>query len=543
MSYLEKILPAVEKRLEAAERTQRYRHDPVLWAKDILDVDLWSMQQSVAHSVRDNRNTAVAAAHGVGKSFLGSVLMCWWIDTHPLDEVFVASTAPFQSQISAILWKGCRVFWSLAKRRYEDGLIDHRLPGYITSQNEWKTDDGIIIGQGRKPPDNQEDSGYQGLHAVYLLAIGDEAAGLSAGMVDALGNITTGQHNRLLLIANPTDPTSAMAKLWKTKNPAWNLMHISAFDSPKITGEDFPAERMTALTGMEYIDEKRADWGEDDPRYISRVTGQWAFDAGNNLFTEIDIARAANCVVVPDPNAKPRHGWDVARSGKDATVGYESIEGEVWETDPDTGEPTKPTGRKGLRVRLIDSWTKAPLTGSDPNNPSSANRVNEYAIGAGCEFIAVDATGLGGGLVDGLRDLDFGRGKYLVFEYWASGASTDRRSYTNARAEHYFALKSAAYAGEIDLDPEDNHMLDELRGIAYEYDSRGAKKIESKDDMKKRGVKSPDFADAVIYASFDIQPIVDAANGLKPGEVEYQSPREIIADITMERRSRSPRMV
>jgi len=525
--------------LEMRAKRSQYVNDPIAWAKDMLDVDLWSMQRKVAESVRDNRNTAVAAGHGVGKSHLASVLMCWWVDVHPLDEVFVASTAPFQSQISAILWKGMRVFHATARRRYEAGLIDHPLPGYITSQNEWKTDDGIIIGQGRKPPDNQEDSGYQGLHATYLLAIGDEAAGLSAGMIDALGNITTGEHNRLLLIANPTDPTSAMAKLWKTKNPAWNLMHISVLDSPKITGEDFPEEKMSALSGWEYVHEKQADWGENDPRYISRVTGQWAFDAGNTVFADTDLARAANCVVIPDPDAKPRHGWDIARSIRgDYTVGYRAIEGEVWETD-ETGRPVEPTGRRGLQLRFVDKWQGAPLVGQDPENPGSATRIDEHALGEGAYFVAIDSSGLGSGVVDGLRELGFGKGKYPVFEYYGSGPATDRRSFTNQRAQHYFAMKDQMFKGELDIDPEDETLLDELRGIVYEYDDRGAKKIESKDSMRRHGKKSPDFADAAIYASFDITPLTEGPTaGLKPGDTVVESARRIAREVTLERRAR-----
>lgn len=529
------VLAALERR---AKRSQ-YVNDPVTWAKDILDVELWSKQREVAYSVRDNRNTAVAAAHGVGKSFLASVLICWWIDTHPLEETFVATTAPFQSQISAIIWRGCRQMWALAKRRHEQGYIDHPLPGYITSQNEWKTDDGIIVGQGRKPPDNQEDSGYQGLHATYLLAIGDEAAGLSAGMVDALGNITTGEHNRLLLIANPTDPTSAMAKLWQTRNPSWNLMHISAFDSPKITGEDFPAERMTALTGLDYIEEKRNDWGENDPRYIARVTGQWAFDAGNTVFNDADLAAAANTLVVPDPAARPRQGWDIARAENgDYTVGYESIEGDVWTTD-ESGKPLERTGKRGLRVRFIDKWIGAPLVGHNPDNPGSATRIDEHMLGSGAWLAAVDASGMGGGAIDGLRELGFGAGKYQVFEYYGSGPTTDRRAFTNQRAQHYFALKDMMRRGEIDLDPEDETLLDELRGIVYEYDDKGAKKIESKDSMKRHGKKSPDFADAVIYATFDMTPILQGtAAGLAVGDTKIEPARNVAREITMERRAR-----
>src|SRR5690606_35116002 len=163
-------------------------------------------------------------------------------------------------------------------------------------------------------------------------------------------------------------------------------------------------------------------------------------EAGNTVFTEADLAKAANTVVRPYPDAKPRDGWDIARSGKDHTVGYRSLRGEVWTTD-DKGEPLEPTGREGLHVRRIDSWSKAPLVGHDPETLGSATRIDQHALGSGTDLVVVDATGMGAGVVDGLRELGFGKAKYQVLEYYASGASTDRRSYINARAEHYFALK------------------------------------------------------------------------------------------------------
>ncbi|MFT4260351.1 hypothetical protein [Microbacterium sp.] len=518
--------------------TQRSRHT----ARTVVSVEFIERRKGRCIEV-DSPSHLYLGGSGLiptHNSHVAAILMCWWIDVHPLDEVFVASTAPFQAQISAILWKQVRVFHALANRRFAQGLIDHPLPGYITSQNEWKTDDGIIIGQGRKPPDGETDSGFQGLHATYLLAIGDEAAGLGAQLIDGLTNITTGEHNRMLLIANPTDPSSAMAKLWKTKDSAWNLMHISVFDSPKITGEDFPADRMTAITGWDYINERKTEWGESDPRYISRVTGQWAFDAGNSVFADTDLARAANCVVIPDPDAKPRQGWDIARSAKgDYTVGYTAIEGEVWETDPQTGNPVRGTGQRGLQVRLIDKWQGAPLVGADPDNPGSATRIDRHALGEGAWLVAIDSAGLGSGVIDGLRDLGFGRGKYQVFEYYGSGPTTDRRAFTNQRAQHYFALKDMMFAGMIDLDAEDETVMDELRGILYEYDSKGAKKIESKDDMKRKGKKSPDFADAVIYASFDMSPFLEGETvGMKPGDGKVVPARDIAREVTAERRAR-----
>src|SRR5690606_13074955 len=128
--------------------------------------------------------------------------------------------------------------------------------------------------------------------------------------------------------------------------------------------------------------------------------------------------------------------------------GYRAIEGEVWETD-ETGRPVEPTGRRGLQLRFVDKWQGAPLVGQDPENPGSATRIDEHALGEGAYFVAIDSSGLGSGVVDGLRELGFGKGKYPVFEYYGSGPATDRRSFTNQRAQHYFAMKDQMFKGEL----------------------------------------------------------------------------------------------
>jgi hypothetical protein len=496
------------------QRAQSWQTDPVLWAQDYLGVRLWSRQKDILYSIRDNRNTAVAAGHGVGKSFVAAIAMAWWVDVHPPTETFVASTAPFQDQITAILWNNLRGLYLISQQRYKDGLVDHPLPGYVTGDNKIKLDNGIMLGQGRKPPDSKTDSGYQGLHAKYLLAIGDEAAGLNQDMISALGNIATGSDNRVLLIANPTDPNSAMAEIWKKNLSDWKTMHISVLDAPTIKPDpDFPLENIGGMSGLDYVAQMEARWGEQDPHYITRVLGQWAFEAGNNVFSEAEIARGVNCHVEPDPNPIIQFGCDIARMGPDSTYVYEYIEGDVWATDPETGKPTEPTGQRGGILRFVESWNKAPLVSSDPANYGTAERIHSQALARGASIVAVDASGLGGGAIDGLTNLG---GTYAVVEVYGSAPSTDKRAYLNVRAEQYFEIKRMLHAGVLDLDPKDTELLDELRGIVFEFTTSGAVKMESKDDMKKRGAKSPDRADAAWYATYNV---IEAVFGPQAGEV------------------------
>lgn len=527
MTSVDGFLPLVKEKWERHSKASAYREDPVLWMKEVAGFTPWRAQREIAYSVRDNRATAVAAAHSVGKTFLTGYLACWWIDVHPVDEVFIASTAPSQDQVS-LLWDVIRLAYAQIQDRYEKGLIDHALPGYITGDNIWKLKDGRKIGQGRKPPDNKSDVAFQGRHAPYLLAIADEAVGVPAGFIEALGNIATGVNNRQLLIANPTDPTCYMAKIWKDNNPEWVRMHISVFDSPTMVPEEgFDAQKMIdgGAAGPEYVKQKLQEYGgEDDPRYISRVTGQWAFDAGNNLFTEEELAKGRNCYVLPDPARRPMMGLDIARKGKDASVLYRAEWGEVWETDPETNKPVKPSGRTGLKLRRVDSWKNAPLTGGKADNPGTTERAHEYMLAEGAEFLKYDASGMGQAIMDGLavlNDYQQNRHGYIWFEvYGQSTRGVDRRQYENARAEQYFNLKNMLYAGTLDISHEDEELQEDLRGVVFEYATQGRIKIESKDDMKRRGVKSPDFADAAWYACYDVTPLLDPLMNAKHVELE-----------------------
>lgn len=450
-------------------------------------------------------------------SFVAGIISAWWVDVHPIDEVFLASTAPSMDQVN-ILWDNIRRVHTLAAQRYEQGLVDHPLPGNITGDNKWKLADGTIIGQGRKPPDAKSDVAFQGRHATYLLAIGDEAVGISAGFLEALGNIATGEFNRQLLLANPTDPGSAMAKIWEKEMPTWARMHISVFDSPRITNEPgFDISLAPALSGMEYVQQALETFGsEDDPRYIARVKGEWAFDAGNTVFTAEELAKAKNTVVLPERNGIVEFGVDIARMGADSSIVYEARRGDVWTTD-ENGDADERTGRQGIKIRRLAKWQKAPLVGTNPANPGSAQRVDALAEEKGASVLKIDAAGIGSGVIDGL--IEIGNPAYEVVEIFGGAATTDPRAYVNMRAEQFFEMKKWMSRGDVDLDPEDEELFGELQNIQYEMNDKSVIKIESKETMRKKGRKSPDHADACWYAFYDAFPFLEnPANALNSGD-------------------------
>lgn len=438
-------------------------------------------------------------------SLLAAVLIAWWIDVHPLGSAYFFTTAPSNAQVTAVIGRELRNLLTLSRQRYKDKLIDHPLPGRIISPNTWKTDEGDELGAGRKPPDYTTEDTVQGLHGKYLLAVGDEACGLSESMIDSLSNITSNDNSRRLLIGNPTNPASHFAKIFKENTGAWSLHTISVMDSPNFTDEknSMDEEALEKLTGPSYVEDKKKEYGEDSARYRARILGEFAFDIGDTLIDEPTVAVAVDTEIIPSVETRPVLGVDVARFGDDLSVVYSMHDGQL---------------------RYVDSWEKAPTT-------ETANRVHRLALELGVSEVRVDAVGIGGGVVDQLVQLS--QDRYVVIEMIGGGASPDKRQWYNARAFWWDRMRDMMRNGAIDMDPDDSRLSEELLMVEYKFANNGALLIESKDDMRKRKVKSPDFADAAIYASADLSAIVaQADNPLVVGErVSYDlydfTPREV----------------
>lgn len=573
MSYLSDILPYVSEGLENERRKSRYANDPVLWARDMLGVELWWKQQEVAYAIArgDKKSVAVKAGHGVGKSFLSAVLSVWWIDTHPLGTAFVATTAPSAAQVHAILWQEIRRLWTVSQKRHKEyrekmargmdtgNLPDHAVPGYIRGDDSWVTDQGgVLLGQGRKPPDHASDA-FQGIHRQYVLAIGDEAVGLSEGMIDSLSNITTNDTSRRLLIANPTNPNSRLGYIFsgninpqtgETYGAAWSLHSISVLDSPNFHGggkcechTDEPLgmgmskEALESLSGPSYVEEKRLEYGEDSPRFKSRVLGEFAFDEGNALFDELTLAHGMDAQVFVDPfDTHVALGVDVAYSATgDSTFVYKAETGFAYTLDSETSTPTTVSDVPALRLRRVDEFRGLPFRDRIERDGSvtvgQSTLIHQHALELGAKEIRVDASGLGIGLVEALVELSEHHTKYAVISILGGNPSPDSKKWQNVRAFQMQSMQKRMESGLIDIDREDGLLVEQLGDIMYELvEPHDSVKIESKRSMRKRGVKSPDAADASWYACADLTATLDALTGPEKGSLVMEDPWEIVAD-------------
>lgn len=454
MSLLDTLNPAdaaaVRKQLDAMQPSP-WVTDPAGWCADKGD-HLWSAQNRICRSVVDNPRTAVQSCHGIGKSFISARLALWWIDSHPAGSAIVVTSAPTYAQVHAILWEEIRK----GHRRAD-------IAGHILKSDEWQLDNGDIVGFGRKPADHDED-GFQGIHRRFVLVILDEACGIPKTLFTGAEAIITNADCRMLAIGNPTDPGTEFGAVCQPGS-GWNVIEVSAFDTPNFTGETIPDNLASLLISPDWVDDKRRRWGEDNPLWTSRVLGKFPDASENTLIHPAWITAAQDRELTgTEPSTL---GVDVARFGPDSTV---------------------IAHRRGPKVRIIDTLAQSATT-------TTAGHVARLQTDRGYPVAHVDGVGLGGGVVDILAESG------MPVEDLQSGAgATDPSRFKNARAEWYWGLRTLFQDGRIDIDPADDELAAQLAAIRYDLDSHGRIVIESKDDMKARGMHSPDRADALMFA-------------------------------------------
>jgi hypothetical protein len=155
----------------------------------------------------------------------------------------------------------------------------------------------------------------------------------------------------------------------------------------------------------------------------------------------------------------------------------------------------------GPVARVSGTYSKQATTETTGKVIVHAREVHEETHGF-LDEIRVDGVGVGGGVVDQLAESEEAAvAGWSIVDMQAGAGALDPRRYANARPEWFWALRERFQDGDIDIDPDDDDMAAQLGSIKYKHTSRGQVLIESKDDMKKRGLPSPDRADALMLAN------------------------------------------
>lgn len=531
------------KKMAQDARKDRYKYDPVLWAEEELGVILWSKQKEILRSIAENKRTAVKSCHSIGKTFTSAIAASWWVSTR-LDST-VQSTAPTYQQVHGQLWEEIRKMHNRANLRGRVTLGDQWLVPPLVNTGRGKE---VIAGEGKKPADTNI-HGFHGIHRPDgVLALLDEGCGIHESIFTGAEAITTARIDRQLTTGNPDDPNTEFGRIFEQGDDDWNLLTVSAYDTPNFPRKDgtFEADelreyakqldkdtervaRVNELHGTllatphanmvedmlshmpdpEWVESRRRDWGEDSPRFQSKVLAQFPKTSIDSLYTGADIERGRNNIIETSPTAFRVLAVDVARYGADKTVVALNIEGDV---------------------RIVGAYNTM-------DTMEVAAQVHKLALDLHVDQVRVDGVGVGGGVVDRLialcRAVD---SPYVVVEMTASSSPPDRTLHRNARAYWYDTLKYQLRNSLVSI-PTDKAIVDsddevikdateyardlikELGTIKYSYPN-GVMQIESKEDIRKRGDKSPDFVDAVVMACAPINNIVsDPLSVYRPGQI------------------------
>ena len=442
----------------AADLMGRSRDDPEFFFKEVLGWTPWAKQTEIARAVAEAvrgegpRRVAVRSGNGVGKTALAARLMLWALRCHP--SSVVVTTAPTQRQVTELLWREARSAYYRA-----------RVPlGGVFYEGQPRWDLGprrYAIGVS---PEHTRPEGFQGFHADLIVFLVDEASGIPPAHWEAIKGSLLAGNAAVLAIGNPTRLEGEFHDAFHGQAALWRRLHISAFDTPNLTGGDVPG-----LVTPAAVAEAERDWGEDSPLYQIRVLGEFPSAASHQLIRYEWIERAAEA---PAAGGGFALGVDVARSGEDETAAVLL---------------------EGNRLTRLQRWLGQDTMRTVAEIKGIVDELGEVAV-------AVDDGGVGGGVVDRLRELDV---RVYAVKF---GASPDGRSsvhFKNKLAEMYWRLRERLEAGALCLPrgaalTAGGKLAMQLAQIEWEVESDRVIRVH------KRGLAghapSPDVADALALA-------------------------------------------
>lgn len=455
-------------------RWARYRNDPVAFVTEGLGEGVWSKQIEILQSVRDHKRTAVPACHAPGKSHIAARAIAWWITVHAPETVRVVTTATTFRQVRGILWPHLRRLHAA-----------HNLPGEVLT-TEWKIDD-ILVADGFSPADHNE-TAVQGIHAENLLVVVDEAGGISPIIGNAIEALMTGGHTRLLLLGNP--PTDSINSWFERacNSDLYNVIPIDAYSTPNFTGEPV-GDWAKNLVDHSWVNDVVREFGEESPFVQARVHARFPRTT-TNVTLPIDWLESA---VVPEPNPEGpiRLGVDVAADGGDEFV--------IAQAD-------------GLCAHIVHTSSHndsaVAVAGTVLNVIHKAQE--EHARRGIDERVRVkiDSIGVGWGVASLLEEWQReNRHAAEIIPVNVAERAYDNTKFANQRAEMWWNLRTlvqpdAEGRQEVTL-AVDRKTIAQLTAPTYRANSSGRLQIESKQDMKRRGVTSPDRAEALLLALFE----------------------------------------
>lgn len=420
---------------------EAYRDDPVAFVEEVLKAKPLPWQKDLLQSIaRGERRISVRAGHGVGKSTVCSWALLWHMMTRFPQKAVV--TAPTAGQLFDALFAELK-HWA---NRLPDALRE--LLDVYTDRIAFKgAPESSFISARTSSAERPE--ALAGVHSEHVLLICDEASAIPEPVFESAAGSMSGHTATTVLISNPTRNSGLFFRTHHQLSSEWKTMHVSCVENP--------------LVSTDFVRQISSTYGEASNAYRVRVLGEFALRDDDSLIPAELVDAAMVRDIVADPKEPIVYGIDVARFGDDRTVICK---------------------RQGNVVVGFKHWSGEDLMGT-------VGRIVHEASMDKPEEILVDTIGLGSGVADRLRELGHNVRDVNVSESVAMNQSAAR-----LRDELWLATKTWLDTRAVKL-PKDDDLRQELIGPSYSFTSNGKVKVEGKSDMKRRGMRSPDLADAL----------------------------------------------
>lgn len=424
----------------------KYGRDWVALVREVLGGDPDEKQEEILRAVcRGERRIAIRSGHGVGKT----TVLAWCVICHILTRFpqKTVCTAPTSSQLFDALASEVKAWMKKLPLALQD-LLEIQV-----DQIRLKAapEESFIAFRTSKP---ETPEAMAGVHSANVLLVPDEASGIPDPVFESAAGSMSGENATTLLAGNPVRTSGLFFDAFHKLRDKWLTFHISCVGHPRISPD--------------FIDDMKRRYTEDSNAYRVRVLGE--FPTGDDdTVIPFQLVEASLKRDVTPIHVRPIWGVDAARFGNDASALCKRKGNALAE---------KTEIRKGYDTMQVVGWVKGQWDVTLPSDRPSE--------------IIVDSIGIGAGVCDRLAELGLPARGVNVSE---SAAMSEQ--YINLRAELWF--KGAEWFGKKDCNLlGDEALAGELVQPRFKYASNGKRQVESKDDMKKRGVASPNRADAFL---------------------------------------------
>ena len=454
------VRPTGKLRDKFAELNGVYADDPAAFVRDVWGewlvrgggIQPWQ-DEFLKAVARGDRKISVRSGHKVGKTAACSWVAIWHIlFRFPQKTLFTAPAGPQLDDVllpELMMWiERLPPAYRACLECFSDRVELKKAPAssFISAKTSTK----------------ERPQAMAGMHSDNMLIICDEASEIHDEVFEAISGSMATEEARQILISNPTRLSGLFFRSHHGESHLWTRFHVPSTESRLVTPK-WIAEQRDSLSAN---------------GFRRRVLGEFPTQEEDTLIAADLVEAAMARDIGLDPQMPLIFGVDVARKGKDRTALVK---------------------RRGNVVLECISWHRDDLM------PTVGRIVAEARKDRPAE-ICVDSIGVGGGVADRLREIareDRTLGFAVRDVNVAETEPMDPRV-SRLRDGLWWKVKEWLEKKGCKL-PADEELKADLVGPTYDYLSNGKVKVESKDDMRGRGLKSPDLGDALCltFASMD----------------------------------------